>query len=247
MSIRRSARKQSFTVVDNAVFNSGLSYRAIGLLTYLLSKPDHWEVSVAHLVNVSKDSAAPSGRDAIYSTIRELESKGFITKGPKRDESGKMDGMEYVVHDVPLTPEPHTDEPDAANPTQVNTEVIVNTEVSKTPSSSDDDAAAIDAAFEAFWKAGMRKVGKQKAKTIFKRKLKESKQQPHEFATMLINDIKARIELQQMGFDKLHPERYLSNQRWEDEYADDRQQQKPGRQQMDWDSDFINDPNRLEL
>lgn len=130
----------------------------------------------------------------------------------------------------------------------ISTETTTETTTeNKTLSSSGDDAAAIESAFEAFWRAGMRKVGKQKARGIFKRKLKESKQQPHEFGAMLINDIKARIELQQMGFDKLHPERYLSNQRWEDEYADDRQQQNPGRQQMDWDSDFINDPNRLEL
>lgn len=247
MSIRRSARKQSFTVVDNAVFNSGLSYRAIGLLTFLLSKPDHWEVSVAHLVNASKESAAPSGRDAIYSTIRELESKGFITKAPKRNEAGKMDGMEYVVHDEPFTVEPHTDEPDAANPTQVNTELKVNTEVSKIHSSSSDDAEAIESAFDAFWKAGMRKVGKQKAKGIFKRKLKESKTTPAKFAHMLINDVQQRIRLQQMGFDKLHPERYLSNERWEDEYSDDRQQAKHGRDGIDWDGDFLNDPDRLEF
>lgn len=149
MSIRRSARKQRFTTVDNQVFASGLSYRAMGLLTYLLSKPDHWQVSVAQLVKNVSESAKPDGRDAVYAIIAELEDKGFIVRRRKRSDSGRMSGIEYVVHDTPQPAEPeekpphpaqpdaanpHTGEPHAANPTQVNTEGLVNTE---TPANTD--------------------------------------------------------------------------------------------------------------
>ena len=110
MSIRRIARKQSFTQIDNLVFNSGLSYRAIGLLSFLLSKPDNWEVSVSHLVNTVKETANPTGRDAVYSIIKELEEKGFILREMKR-KLGKMAGIDYVVYDTPQTPKPDTVEP----------------------------------------------------------------------------------------------------------------------------------------
>lgn len=186
-------------------------------------------------------------KSRISEVISSLADKGYIRVSFQRKGKQIVERNIFMLDPFGKCEEPlrETLRTPSGNAKESNTES--NTESIKTSSSSDDDAAAIDNAFEAFWKAGMRKVGKQKAKTIFKRKLKESKQAPHEFAAMLINDVKARIELQQMGFDKLHPERYLSNQRWEDEYADDRQQQKQGRQQLDWNSDFINDPNRLEL
>lgn len=142
MSIRRGARKQSFTQIDNIVFTSNLSYRAIGLLSFLLSKPDNWSVSVAHLVNTVKESGNPTGRDAVYSIIKELEEKGFILREMKR-KAGKMDGIDYVVYDTPQTDkpltvspltdlpetvEPKTDKPLTADTTLVITELELNTD-----------------------------------------------------------------------------------------------------------------------
>lgn len=139
MTIRRGARRNGFTVLDNAVFNAGLSFRAIGLLTYLLSKPDHWEVSVQQLVNISSGTLRPDGRDSIYSIIDELMQKGFIRRERKRD-NGRMNGYDYEVHDVPQrefpspktplpeTAAPETPLPSTAEPTQVKTDLEVTTE-----------------------------------------------------------------------------------------------------------------------
>lgn len=132
MSIRRAARKQAnFTLIDNVVFNSGLSYRAIGLLTYLLSKPDHWQVSVTQLIRNVADSAKPDGRDAIYATLSELIDKHFVERTQKRNERGQANGYDYIVYDEPLSDikdKPYTDKPYTAEPTQVSTEVLASTE-----------------------------------------------------------------------------------------------------------------------
>lgn len=138
MSIRRSARRVSYTQIDNAVFAPGLSFRAMGLLAFLLSKPDHWEVSVAHLVNFSADSARPDGRDSIYSMIDELMLAGFMRRERSRGEGGKMAGYDYEVFDSPQpqpskpdADQPCTAQPYTVKPTQVITDSEVKTEKKK--------------------------------------------------------------------------------------------------------------------
>lgn len=228
MSIRRSARKpQGFTVVDNAVFSSELSFRAMGLLTYLLSKPDHWQVSVAQLVRYSKATARPDGRDSIYSILDELINARFVVREFRRSDCGKLAGIDYVVHDAPLPAEPetaeppftdlpYTAEPDTAEPTQVNTEVVVKTEgvVTTDPAPPEGDASS---AFETFWQAGMRKHDKRQARKAFAAALKRSGKPPDDFSAMLVRDVKARLCAGQLGFDRMHPKTYLNNDRWEDE------------------------------
>jgi len=70
--------------------------------------------------------------------------------------------------------------------------------------------------FETFWSAGMQKVGKKKAMAAFKTAAKKHGD-IEQFTSILINDVKQRISVNQFGFDKLHPERYLKNERWTDE------------------------------
>ncbi|WP_130834313.1 replication protein [[Erwinia] mediterraneensis] len=79
-----------------------------------------------------------------------------------------------------------------------------------------------DRAFETiFWCAGMRKAGKKNASSAFRTQFKEwrsiSKGTAEEFATMLADDISARIASKQFGFDRLLPASYLNGQRWNDE------------------------------
>ena len=226
MSIRRAARKPGkFTVIDNVVFNSGLSFRAMGMLTYLLSKPDHWEVSVTQLVKHAKGTAKPDGRDAIYAILAELIDKRFVERHAIRNSLGQSAGTEYIVHDSPLPPEPLTDkpetaQPDTAKPTQVNTDVEVNTETpvntDNTHTSTDADECAMDAAFEHFWSAGMVKTGKKPARQKFA-KLAAKQKDPMAFAEQLAADVRQRIAAGVFGFAKLHPITYLNQERWNDE------------------------------
>lgn len=158
MSIKRAPRKTSnFTIIDNAVFRSALSFRAMGLLTYLLSKPDHWNVSIEQLRKYAASTEKKDGRDAIYAIIAELSSKGYLERIQLRDDSGKACGTEYIVHDIPLTALPETGEPDTDEPTQVSTEFEVRTETPvRTDKSMPPDGDVIDV-FE-HWRAAMKKT-----------------------------------------------------------------------------------------
>ena len=151
MAIHRSARKQAnFTIIDNVVFSSGLSFRAMGLLSYLLSKPDHWSVSVTQLVSCVADSGKADGRDAVYAMLKELINTGFVERRAARDEKGKSAGTDYIVFDTPnkVSAEPLAAEPLAAEPTLVSTEVLGSTETAastdKTLVPSDDVTAVFD-------------------------------------------------------------------------------------------------------
>lgn len=136
MSIRRAPRPESnFYLLDKRISeDKRLSWGARGMLIFLLGKPDHWEVSVANLINETAGSAKKSGRDAVYGMLKELESAGYLSRDKARSKGGEFGGVDYIVHESPLTEKPdtvkpYTDEPDTVNPTQVSTEGLVSNEV----------------------------------------------------------------------------------------------------------------------
>lgn len=232
LSIIRAPRPASgFTVLDNRLINdNNLGWSAKGLLIYLLSKPDHWEVSVAQLCNHTRDGLSRrSGRDAVYAIVREIEQAGYITKRPKRGPDGNFIGTEYLVSEtpsphtenpdaVPNTDKPEAVEPDAIIPTQEKTEVKEKTELEKENTPRDQ---LVEEGFEIFYSAGLVKKSKKDALKAWKRTVK-GKADPVALARELAADIRQRLEYQQMGFDKLHPSTYLNGQRWEDELVDER-------------------------
>lgn len=129
MTIRKVKGLDSqFTITPNSTINDSLSWAALGLLTYLCSKPDDWQVSPAQLVKHSERSERPTKRDATYSIINELISKGYM-KRVQSNDNGRFGKCDYLVSNVPFTdnPEehnkphtdlPYTDGPYPAKPTQ---------------------------------------------------------------------------------------------------------------------------------
>ncbi|WP_240780358.1 hypothetical protein [Serratia proteamaculans] len=83
-------------------------------------------------------------------------------------------------------------------------------------------ADPIETAFEEiFWGAGLRKDAKVKAKNAFRTKFtawkKTTRGSADEFAQMLADDIRLRVQAKTFGFDKLLPTSYLNGERWNDE------------------------------
>lgn len=224
MSIRRAPRpKSNFYLLDKRISeDKRLSWGARGMLIFLLGKPGNWEVSVANLINETSDSAKKSGRDAVYGMLKELESAGYLSRDKARSSGGEFGGVDYIVHESPLTdkPEtvkPYTDEPDTVNPTQVSTEGLVSNESEVSTEKPLSSSAELDTAFDRFWNAGMIKQGKAKSRVKFEQLCKTMSLSGEQLAGKLIADIKARIAAGQFGFDRLHPITYLNGKRWEDE------------------------------
>jgi hypothetical protein len=128
MAIIRTKREHNYTVVSNKVYDKNqLSWQAMGLLGYLLTKPDNWKVMVAELVNVTKDTKKPTGSNGVYSIINELKEKGFISV--RKNSDGSTD---YTVYDEPIQ-HPNQANPNQANPNQANPNqaepTLVNTDI----------------------------------------------------------------------------------------------------------------------
>ena len=126
MSIIRGPRpNRNFYILDKKISeDKRLSWASRGLLIYLLGKPNHWQVSVQALVNETKASTRPTGRDATWSLLRELIEAGYCTRHQSRKPDGTVGEMEYTISEDcanhPLTAYPCTDEPCTANPTLVS-------------------------------------------------------------------------------------------------------------------------------
>lgn len=78
------------------VLNEKLSWKAKGILTYLMSRPDGWEVSVADLVKRSTDGAA-----SVRAGLKELRDAGHMRYFVSRQQ-GQITGWHIEVYELPL-------------------------------------------------------------------------------------------------------------------------------------------------
>lgn len=123
MSIRKVKGLESdFTIVPNKAINDKLSWAARGMLLYLCSKPDDWEVNITDLVNQTTGSVRRSGRDAVRKIMDELVECGYMRKTQSRI-SGKFQNVDHEVSFLPFTENPYTANPSTVNPTQQSTDI----------------------------------------------------------------------------------------------------------------------------
>ncbi|MBW8025321.1 helix-turn-helix domain-containing protein [Clavibacter michiganensis subsp. michiganensis] len=97
MSIKRIQLhfEKDYTQLPNAwARDKRLSRKARGLLVEIMSHRIGWEITVETLVK-----GGPEGRDAISGGIKELIALGYIVRTTQRAESGKFDGIDYVIND----------------------------------------------------------------------------------------------------------------------------------------------------
>jgi hypothetical protein len=104
-----------FSMARTTAQDESLSWEALGMLTYLLSKPDDWEVLIPDLMK-------RSGRERAHRIISELVSKGYITRPEKqeKDSAGKFVPVHFRVHE---SAQPVTEKPYTENPQQHNTDI----------------------------------------------------------------------------------------------------------------------------
>ncbi len=111
--IKRAPRRDRYTVIDNSVLeDERLDWKELGLLCYLLSLPDNWEVSPTHLAKQRK-----TGRDGIYSALKKMQECGYAARKPN-----PKGGWDWTI----------TENPNTDFPTQTNTKASTSTNSSKT-------------------------------------------------------------------------------------------------------------------
>lgn len=136
----KAKKETNYTVLDNTfIQDTRLSWKAKGVMTYLLSLPDDW---VIHLSEIERH--ATDGKDSLRSAINELKKYGYILTEQKKDASGRFCESVYTVYEKPKIPyaekplaeNPYTEKPLAENPPLQNTnntkyEIIQSTKSTK--------------------------------------------------------------------------------------------------------------------
>lgn len=103
-----------FVMIDRRpIENPVLSWRAKGVLTYLISRPDNWIVRLGDLVKRS-----PDGVYAVRAALKELTNAGHLTRKEER-ENGRFKQYVLEVHEASITLPP-TNPPQAVQPQAVD-------------------------------------------------------------------------------------------------------------------------------
>ena len=93
-------KQKSFYKSINIQFaqDKKISYKARGILIYLLSKPDNWECRIFDLVsNSDKD-----GIRSIQSALKELVASGYAKYIKAHREGNKLVGNRYIISDTKI-------------------------------------------------------------------------------------------------------------------------------------------------
>ena len=105
MSTIRVIKQSNFTQLDNGLLDdSRLSFKAVGLLCYMLRLPDDWDFTLEGLAKKHRDGLA-----SVRSAMAELEAAGYVTRGSQqRTEGGTFQGADYEVREFPTACENRT-------------------------------------------------------------------------------------------------------------------------------------------
>lgn len=97
--IRTDKANRPYAVLDKGfIHDPRLSARAVGVMTRLLAHSDNWKIYANYLYN-----NYPDGRDAIYTTFRELRKFGYLELVVIRDNRGRFLKQEYRLHEEAST------------------------------------------------------------------------------------------------------------------------------------------------
>ncbi len=115
MSVFRVEKNSNYTIMGNYhLRDMGLSLKAIGLLSKILSLPEDWDYSLKGLVRICKD-----GQSAVDAALHELEEQGYLERTRDRSDDGRLTGTIYTIYE---SPHKDPEKPDQEKPNHENHE-----------------------------------------------------------------------------------------------------------------------------
>lgn len=212
MPIIRIAHRPRYTSIANAVLeDTALSFKARGLLAYLLSRPENWTIHINHLATLSPHE----GKDAIRSALRELVTTGYATFDQPRAHGQFAEGG-WIIYEqpqatLPRADKPHTVLPDTANPPLIKTEKKLKTEKKAKTKIPPYSPWGESIRFNDFWRVYPKRWKRERSLAVW-RKLNLDP-----LADTIIRSVQEHLPYwEDPKFIPL-PENFLAEKRWEDE------------------------------
>lgn len=153
--------ESQFTQIHNTwIRDPNLSYKAKGLLTYLLSHEVGYTITIGQIIRESGD-----GKQSVRSALEELIKAGYLETQRTTDERGYNAGLAYFIKDpaIPKSENPTLDNPTLDNQTALENNLTKKTIKQEKPTDTD---------FDTFWKLYPKRIGKADALKAWKQVLK---------------------------------------------------------------------------
>jgi len=97
-----SWEQRGFTRIPNDwARDRRLSYRARGILTYLMSHEVGWSISLVDLAADTREDTESDeeGLTAVRTAVKQLERRGYIERARTRDAKGRVTGTQWSISD----------------------------------------------------------------------------------------------------------------------------------------------------
>lgn len=224
LTIKRSAKdKQNpyLMIKRDAVRDRSLSWKARGILSFLLSNRDDWKIYVQEV----QEHSEKDGRDSTNAGVKELIEGGYLTRTRLHGQDGKFKGYDYELTESPtvngltvnglaVNGKPATNKykkvirdssicierPPTTEKVKVDTGETLPTEKAKTE----------DAEFKKLWDLYERKDNKKKARSAWNQLSKKDR-------GLLLESVPAYKIAQPEKKYRAMLATYINGRRWEDE------------------------------
>jgi len=98
MAVFRIEKNNNYTVMSNYhLRDKNLTFKAKGMLSFMLSLPDDWDYSLNGLCSVSKE-----GITSIRNALHELEEYKYLERKRVQNSKGCFD-YDYYIYEQPYT------------------------------------------------------------------------------------------------------------------------------------------------
>lgn len=198
------------------VEDENISWKAKGIMSYLFSKPDDWQIYQTQLEKVSKD-----GKASVRSTINELINNGYMTRQSRRKTNGDFDGYDYTLHEYPINNGVRKMEDakmEDAKMVIAKSDTTNNNSTNNDLTNNDINTSATKVTQEQFnqwWNLYDKKLDKKKAFSLFKSVLKK-----HDFETIM-NGTKDYLKTITDKQYQKYPKTFLSQESFLNDYGDE--------------------------
>ncbi len=102
MATFRVNKDKNYTTINNTgLKDTRLSWKAKGILAYILTLPDDWIFYMEEVTKHSKDGIA-----SLKAGMKELKECGYVKRFPIKGEDGKISKWETIIYEVPQVEKP---------------------------------------------------------------------------------------------------------------------------------------------
>lgn len=196
------------------VEDENISWKAKGIMSYLFSKPDDWQIYQTQLEKVSKD-----GKASVRSTINELIDNGYMTRQSRRKSNGDFDGYDYTLHEHPVNDGVRKMEDakmEIAKMEIAKSDTTNNNSTNNDLTNNDINTSATKVTqeqFDQWWNLYDKKLDKKKAFSLFKSALKK-----YEFETIMNGTKNYLKTITDKQYQK-YPKTFLSQESYLNDYS----------------------------